>query len=122
MQVSLGNREDLVIIGTTKTYNDGKWHKLDAGRYMAKCSLKVDSEVLTMVSSSSSTEITEVDTMTFGGNNKGIIEVTNKGFDGCIRQISIDGVNIDLSDNEESVGVAYGCQVSHLSSALTYPL
>lgn len=56
--------------------------------------------------------------MNFGGNNKGIIQVTDKGFDGCIRQISIDGTNIDFSDNVESIGVAYGCQVSRILSLM----
>lgn len=101
----------MVIIGTMKTYNDGKWHRLDAGRYFTSCSLRVDNEILKMVSTSDVKEITSLDTMNFGGNNKGIIHVTSKGFDGCLRQISIDGVNIDLSDNVESVGIAYGCQV-----------
>ncbi|XP_045458049.1 laminin subunit alpha [Melitaea cinxia] len=116
LQVSLGNPDDMVIIGTMKTYNDGKWHRLDAGRYFTSCSLRVDNEILKMVSTSDVKEITSLDTMNFGGNNKGIIHVTSKGFDGCLRQISIDGVNIDLSDNVESVGIAYGCQFASLVS------
>ncbi|XP_046976709.1 laminin subunit alpha [Vanessa cardui] len=116
LQVSLGNPDDMVIIGTTKTYNDGKWHRLDAGRYFTSCSLRVDNEIIKMVSTSDVKEITALDTMNFGGNNKDIIHVTNKGFDGCIRQISIDGVNIDLSENVESVGIAYGCQFASLVS------
>lgn len=87
---------------------------LDAKRYLAKCSLTVDDETLKMVSSSLSSEIPTLDTMNFGGNNKGIIQVSDTGFDGCIREISIDGVNIDLSESEESIGVAYGCQVCSL--------
>lgn len=109
--MSLGNPDDLVIIGTQKTYNDGKWHRLDAGRYLKSCSLRVDNELQKDTSNSEDNEITALDTMNFGGNNKGIIQVTTKGFDGCIRQISIDGINIDLSENIESVGIAYGCQV-----------
>ncbi|XP_032527888.2 laminin subunit alpha [Danaus plexippus] len=116
LQVSLGNTNDMVIIGTTKAYNDGKWHRLDAGRYFSSCSLRVDNEILKMVSTSAAKEIPSLDTMNFGGNNKDIIQVTNKGFDGCIRQISIDGVNIDLSENVESVGIAYGCQFASLVS------
>lgn len=102
----------MVILGTLKTYNDGKWHKLDAGRYSSSCSLRVDNEILKKAVLSADKEITALDTMNFGGNNKGIIQVTTKGFDGCLRQISIDGVNIDLSENIESVGIAYSCQVS----------
>ncbi|KAJ0183974.1 hypothetical protein K1T71_000397 [Dendrolimus kikuchii] len=116
LQVSLGNPEDLLIIGTTKSYNDGKWHMLDAKRYLAKCSLTVDDETLKMVSSSASSEIPALDTMNFGGNNKGIIQVAEKGFDGCIREISIDGVNINFGESEESIGVAYGCQFASLVS------
>lgn len=112
--MSLGNTEELVILGTQKTFNDGKWHRLDAGRYLSSCSLRVDNELLKGSSNSDVNEITALDTMNFGGNNKGIIQVTNKGFDGCIRQISIDGINIDLSENIESVGIAYGCQVKKL--------
>ncbi|KAL0902126.1 hypothetical protein ABMA27_000070 [Loxostege sticticalis] len=116
LQVSLGNPQDMVIIGTQKTYNDGKWHKLDAGRYLANCSLKVDDEILRAVSSSPIMEITSVDTMNFGGNNKGIVHVKNTGFDGCLRQISMDGINIDLSENVEAIGMGYGCQFASLVS------
>ncbi|XP_049885179.1 laminin subunit alpha [Pectinophora gossypiella] len=114
LQVSLGNPEDLVIIGTTKTYNDGKWHKLDAGRYLTKCVLKVDSETLKMDSNSPTPEIPEIDTMNFGGNNKGIIQVTNKGFDGCLRDIIIEGTNLDFTETKEAIGVANGCQFASL--------
>lgn len=108
----MGNPEDLLIIGTTNSYNDGKWHRLDAARILTKYSLKVDREIIKTDSAGPEDSITAIDTMNFGGNNKGIIQVTSAGFDGCMRQISIDGVNIDLSDNQESIGIAYGCQVS----------
>ncbi|XP_075991137.1 laminin subunit alpha isoform X2 [Anticarsia gemmatalis] len=116
LQVSLGNPEELLIIGTQNTYNDGKWHRLDAARILTKCLLKVDHETIKMESSSSEVEIRALDTMNFGGNNKGIVEVTGKGFDGCIRQISMDGVPTDLSENIESIGMSYGCQVASLVS------
>ncbi|KAG6444669.1 hypothetical protein O3G_MSEX003477, partial [Manduca sexta] len=116
LQVSLGNPEELLIIGTRKAYNDGKWHKLDARRYLAKCSLTVDDEALKAESSSDSVEILSLDAMNFGGNNKGILQVPNRGFDGCMRQISINGVNVDLSENQESIGMAYGCQFASLVS------
>lgn len=51
-QVSLGNTDDLLIIGTANSYNDGKWHRLDAARSQTKCSLKVDREILKMDSNS----------------------------------------------------------------------
>ncbi|KAH9634640.1 hypothetical protein HF086_000612 [Spodoptera exigua] len=116
LQVSLGNPEDLLIIGTTNSYNDGKWHRLDAARILTKYSLKVDREIIKMDSAGTEDSITALDTMNFGGDNKGIIQVTSAGFDGCMRQISIDGVNIDLSDNLESIGIAYGCQFASLVS------
>lgn len=111
-QVALGPRDDdLVIIGTSETYNDGKWHKLDAGRLYSNCSLKVDGETLRAVSTSPVKEINAIDKMNFGGNNKGIMRVTDKGFDGCITQISIARDNIELTNSLEAVGMAYGCQV-----------
>ncbi|XP_037870167.2 laminin subunit alpha [Bombyx mori] len=116
LQVSLGNTEDLIIVGTTRAYNDGKWHKLDARRFLAKCSLTVDNEVLKAESNSPSADIPSLDTMNFGGNNKGILQVPDRGFDGCMRQISINGVNLDLSENLESIGMAYGCQFASLVS------
>ncbi|XP_034839290.1 laminin subunit alpha [Maniola hyperantus] len=116
LQVSLGDPSNMVILGTLKTYNDGKWHKLDAGRYSTSCSLRVDNEIVKKVAISPDKEILALDTMNFGGNNKGIIQVTTKGFDGCLRQISIDGINIDLSENIESVGIAYSCQFASLVS------
>ncbi|KAJ8738019.1 hypothetical protein PYW08_000614 [Mythimna loreyi] len=116
LQVSLGNTQDLLIIGTENSYNDGKWHRLDAARIKTKCSLKVDGETLKMDSSSTEDSIYALGTMNFGGNNKGIVQVTRAGFDGCIRQISINSVNIDLSQAKESIGIAYGCQFANLVS------
>ncbi|XP_049703370.2 laminin subunit alpha [Helicoverpa armigera] len=116
LQVSLGNTDDLLIIGTANSYNDGKWHRLDAARNLNKCSLKVDRETLKGESTAREDSITALDTMNFGGNNKGIVEVTRTGFDGCIRQIVMDGQNIDLTVNMESIGVAYGCQFASLVS------
>ncbi|KAI8431213.1 hypothetical protein MSG28_001251 [Choristoneura fumiferana] len=117
LQVSLGNPEDLVIIGTSKTYNDGKWHMLDAGRYFANCSLRVDNEINRAVSTSKQVEITALDDMNFGGNTKGIPQIFDKGFDGCMRQITVDGVDVDLSkDSIESIGVGDGCKYASLVS------
>ncbi|XP_059055423.1 laminin subunit alpha [Achroia grisella] len=115
--VALGPREeDIVSIHTSKAYNDGKWHKLDAARYLSNCSLKVDGDTLRTVSLSSNTDIPAVN-MNFGGlRYKNIERVTDKGFDGCIRQISIDRINVELSDSIESIGVAYKCQFSSLVS------
>ncbi|KAJ8736784.1 hypothetical protein PYW07_000055 [Mythimna separata] len=116
LQVSLGNTQDLLIIGTENSYNDGKWHRLDAARIKTKCSLKVDREIIKMDSSATEDYIYALDTMNFGGNNKGILEVTRAGFDGCMRQISMNSVNIDLSQAKESIGIAYGCQFANLVS------
>ncbi|KOB71558.1 putative laminin A chain [Operophtera brumata] len=96
-KVSLGNPEELLIIGTAKSYNDGKWHKLDAGRYLTKCSLRVDDEIVKSESTSSASEISALDTMNFGGNNKGIIQVTDKGFDGYLRFVDITTENLQLT-------------------------
>lgn len=79
----------------------------------------MDYESIKGESSSTEVEIRSLDTMNFGGNNKGIVEVTSKGFDGCIRQISMDGVPTDLSENQESIGMSYGCQVL-FSASLFY--
>ncbi|CAB3226438.1 unnamed protein product [Arctia plantaginis] len=117
LQVSLGNpSNELLIIGTQNTYNDGKWHRLDVGRNLRKCILKVDREVIKDESRSSNVEIRSLDAVNFGGNNNGILEVSSTGFDGCIRQISMDGIPMDLSENMESIGMSYGCQVASLVS------
>ncbi|XP_048488928.1 laminin subunit alpha [Plutella xylostella] len=117
LQVSLGNPQDLVIIGTNKTYNDGKWHKLDAARVQRVCSLRLDNEPhIKLESASDDVYIPAIDTMNFGGNNEGIIQVASQGFDGCMRQISIDRLNIDLSENVEAIGMGYGCQFASLVS------
>lgn len=102
----------MLIIGTRNTYNDGKWHKLDAIRVMASCSLAVDDEIQRVSSASPYTEITAGDTINFGGNNKGIVHVKNVGFDGCMRKISIDGTEINLNENVEAVELGNKCQVS----------
>ncbi|XP_063394216.1 laminin subunit alpha [Cydia fagiglandana] len=117
LQVSLGNPEELVIVGTTKEYNDGKWHKLDARRHLKSCWLSVDNESSQMVSPSTQSEIYAVDSMNFGGDNKGIIQITDQGFDGCMRQISVNEASVDLSKNSvESIGVGDGCKFASLVS------
>ncbi|XP_060809379.1 laminin subunit alpha [Amyelois transitella] len=120
MQIAFGPKEeDLIILGTSKTYNDGHWHKLDATRYLSDCSLKVDGEILRCVPSavtSTVKEIPAIGTMNFGGGNKGISRVTSQGFDGCIRQINIDRINVELGDSVESIGMVYGCQIASLVS------
>lgn len=111
--MSLGEGNDLLILGTDKTYNDGKWHKLDAGRDKNQCYLIIDNNRLDGTSSSSIYYINDVKTMNFGGNNNGITAVTNKGFDGCLREISVESKRIVLeADYIESIGVSYQCQVS----------
>lgn len=122
-QASLGDPEHPIIIGTKKTYNDGKWHKLDAARVQRICSLRLDNEPPTKGESSGADYfIDAIDTMNFGGDNEGIEEIADKGFDGCIRQISIDRVNIDLTENKESIGVAYGCQVNSVIFTVSKPI
>lgn len=96
-------------------YNDGKWHKLHAVRSENQCNLTIDNNRLYGTSSSSSFDIPDVNTINFGGNNNGITAVTSKGFDGCLREISMDGLRVNLdNDYIESIGVSYGCQVSTL--------
>lgn len=115
-QVSLGDGSDLLILGTDKTYNDGKWHKLDAGRSENQSYLIIDNNRFEGTSTSSSYNI-PVHSMNFGGNNKGITAVTSKGFDGCLREINVDTIRMVLdSDYIESIGVSYRCQVSTLLS------
>lgn len=112
LQICLGNPNDMLIIGTSKTYNDGKWHRLDANRVDNDGLLKIDNEPpLRQQISRGETSLRSIDYMSFGGNNQGIIQVTPVGFDGCLRQIMINRVNIDLSDNKDSIGVTNGCQV-----------
>ncbi|XP_026331928.1 laminin subunit alpha isoform X2 [Hyposmocoma kahamanoa] len=116
LQVSLGDGSDLLILGTDKTYNDGKWHKLDAGRSENQSYLIIDNNRFEGTSTSSSYNI-PVHTMNFGGNNKGITAVTSKGFDGCLREINVDTIRMVLdTDYIESIGVSYRCQFASLVS------
>lgn len=106
----------MLIIGTLKKYNDGKWHKLDAKRYQRGGVLSIDNDPpIKSETSSGEISLRNLDTMNFGGNNNDILQVTTKGFDGCLRQITIDRQNVDLTDNIKSIGVTTGCQVSNSS-------
>lgn len=114
--MAAGDPEQQYILGTKKKYNDGKWHKLDARRIQRVCSLKLDSGQMDSEPASKGGTpefyIDRIDTMNFGGNNEGIPQIDNKGFDGCIKDINSNGKGINVTEIQESVGVTYGCQVT----------
>jgi len=116
-QYNLG--EDTIDLRSIDKYNDGNWHTLEAIRQDMMGVLKVDDH--TVASNVESREtgtpkpLASSDHIYFGGyppNAKHPYEsVTNNGFEGCIDDVVILDISIDLTRNVQAFGVMPGCPV-----------
>jgi laminin, alpha 3/5 len=126
-QFKLGQHAHVVQIGINDTFNDDKWHKVEAGRDGKKGVLKIDERTIyqeeSMTPNNDEEEFLKIsDQMYFGGFPGKInhTEVMNKNFDGCIDEVSISGTLVDLSNNLKAYDVRPGCP-SKFSPLISYP-
>lgn len=121
-QYKLG--QHMVTIGSDVMFNDDQWHEVVAQRQGRTGDLKVDNRVIyqeeTPVGTESNLKIS--DKMYFGGypGKLNHSEIIHKNFDGCIDQVYISGIAVDLSSNIEAYGVRPGCPMK-FSTVLSYP-
>ncbi|CAH0547112.1 unnamed protein product [Brassicogethes aeneus] len=97
---------------TSKTYNDGRWHKINAVREGTKGKLIVDGEVERDVSKQiAGSSIEAIETISFGGypNKHNYVDVTHIKYDGCINNVTIMGQTVDLRVNIKTFDVLPGC-------------
>lgn len=99
------------FVQSTEIVNDGKWHKIEAGRLNQNGRLRVDSSTYNLTARGLNTDIKLSDDMYFGGypgaHNYGT--VTNDHFDGCIDEVSIDITPVDLNLQSAAFDVTPGC-------------
>ncbi|KAK4877517.1 hypothetical protein RN001_010023 [Aquatica leii] len=109
-QYNLGGNTKMWV--TSKTYNDGNWHTIEASRDGAKGRFIVDKEDIPDSFSDISGNVLEpFETFFFGGypQEHTIGDATNVDFDGCIDNVAIMGNPLDLSRYIKAYGVAAGC-------------
>ncbi|XP_072159028.1 laminin subunit alpha [Bemisia tabaci] len=97
-----GDRCDAAQILSSKTYNDNQWHHVEAVRLGRDGVLKVDaSEQGGAVS----------DRLYVGGypGEHKLPDVSNTGFDGCVDNVQIMSISVDLSKNINALDVVPGC-------------
>ncbi|XP_034231739.1 laminin subunit alpha isoform X3 [Thrips palmi] len=128
-QFDLGDGTVRILSPEGVKYNDGKWHNVEAGRDHTTGLLKIDREESAKSQSGGSiVELIASNVMYFGGypDTHSYKDVTNTGFDGCIKDVQIESATIDLSKNVKATGVSPGCppklvrQVSFSDKAAGY--
>lgn len=107
-------------------FNDDQWHKVEAERDGRSGILKIDDrpfyvEEIIPAEDDTSKNLNVSDTMYFGGYPGEVphSELTKKNFDGCIKDVQISNIMVDLSKNKRSYGVRPGCP-EKFSSSLTF--
>lgn len=122
-QFKLGEYSDVVKIGSRDQFNDENWHSVEASRERSLGMLKVDQQVIhqnsEFVVPEDNLEISEY--LYFGGHPDQIHhpDVTKKHFDGCIEDVYIAEVPVDLSSNLKAYDVRPGCP-NKFSSILSF--
>ncbi|XP_054719477.1 laminin subunit alpha-like [Uloborus diversus] len=100
------------VLRSQETFNDGKWHSLEATRVENEGILKVDQvEVDNSNSPGSEATLSFTNEIYVGGNpgKHKFAEVSSVGFEGCIKDMQISAEVIDLNKNKEALGVVNGC-------------
>jgi laminin alpha 3/5 len=101
-------------------FNDGKWHTLFMNRVGYDGILKIDGLTMASGRSSGSLNRLEIDDEIFIGGYKGehpYRDVTQKGFEGCIKNLVLGSTPKDINENLEIKDIEQGCtEVSRLAS------
>lgn len=116
--------EHIVSTGSSDKYNDNEWHRVAAERDGRRGILKVDGVLIFQEEAPAHVDVTMpvLKRMFFGGfpgkrNNTLIVE---ENFDGCIDDVTISGVKVDLGQHINAVGVKPGCP-KKFSTVLAFP-
>lgn len=112
---------------SSRLYNDGNWHSIEATRDAAKGRFIIDDEDVPDSSSIvSGNSLDAFDTFFFGGYPRfhSLKEVTNLDFDGCIDNVTIMGNPVDLTYHIKAYGVTPGCpkKVCYLTPLICFTI
>ncbi|KAL0280200.1 UNVERIFIED_CONTAM: hypothetical protein PYX00_001570 [Menopon gallinae] len=109
-QYNLG--DGTAIFTTAETFNDNRWHVIEATRQDKEGVLKVDDVEKYKSASPGAGKILFISDHMFFGGYPGEHEfktVTKTGFDGCIDDVLVDATSVDLSKHISAFGVTPGC-------------
>ncbi|KAF5306067.1 hypothetical protein FQA39_LY09045 [Lamprigera yunnana] len=109
-QYNLGGNTKMWV--TSKVYNDGNWHVIEASRAGSKSRFIVDKEdIPDSFGDISGNALESFETFFVGGypQDHSISDVTNVDFDGCIDNVAIMSNPLDLSRHIKAYGVVPGC-------------
>ena len=105
---------------SNQTYNDGRWHVVEANRVEKEGLLMIDTvNVAHGESIGRSTDLTTTDLIYIGGHPKEhqFYNVTNKDFEGCIKDLQIATEVQNLNKNIEAFRVVPGCPNTGIRTA-----
>ncbi|KAI1304937.1 Laminin subunit alpha [Halotydeus destructor] len=110
----LGSGYQTLVSPENKKYNDGKWHVVDVARLGKECQLVIDGVVVANDGVGMNTALGTDDNIYIGGYPGGHPysdeEVTNVGFEGCIKEVELGSVRQDLANTKEaSSKIVKGC-------------
>ncbi|KAH1008402.1 hypothetical protein HUJ05_008957 [Dendroctonus ponderosae] len=97
---------------SSKSYNDGDWHKITAIRDGTMGKLTIDTDdAPDRTNQITGNSLEAIETITFGGypHVHNFPDVTNIKFDGCISNITINSEPVDLRNTIKSYDVIPGC-------------
>ena len=112
LSFDLGSGYLLLSSKENKTFNDGNWHSVEVSRKEKIGILKVDSvEMEEKVAIGISSDLNINNRIYIGGYPKQHpYPISKSSFEGCIKDVQIDNVSIDLTKNiEASPKVVKGC-------------
>ncbi|XP_069936947.1 laminin subunit alpha-like isoform X4 [Cherax quadricarinatus] len=111
-QYNLGS--GVATMKSDNTYHDGEWHHVEVARQQRNGVLKIASETIQAESPGNVKQFSSTpETMFFGGypGEHDYIDITNEDFNGCIDNIVMSSVAVDLSKSKESIDTAPGCPI-----------
>eukprot|EP00102_Acyrthosiphon_pisum_P016424 XP_008187385.2 PREDICTED: laminin subunit alpha [Acyrthosiphon pisum] len=109
-RLNLGGNTTTII--SPLTYNDDKWHTIEASRDGKKSILKIDGEIIDSgVCNGIGTDLQVSEHLYIGGYPKdhGIKEVSMLKYDGCLDNVQITSVQVNLNKNVDAQGIISGC-------------
>lgn len=106
--------EHAVIFTAGGKFNDDEWHKVEAEREGRSGVLKIDGQLFYQEESppvNDGEQLHVSDSMYFGGypGKLNHTELSDKHFEGCIKDVQISNVMVHLSKNQKAYGVRPGC-------------
>lgn len=117
-QYDLGS--GIASMTSPEKYNDGKWHRISANRIQKNGLLKVDEQTVGSGASRGTQTMLDVNDNVYIGGYKGTHNfpgVTNEGFVGCIKLITLGSSDRNINDNKLALNVVPGCtEISRIVS------